>query len=111
MTLTLDHPSITTVAASARGATKVYGTGDTEVTALDDVDVEFAAGHFTAIMGPSGSGKSTLMHCMAGLDRLSSGSAFVGDIDISARQRTTAHAACAGTVWASSSRRSIWCRR
>ncbi len=84
MTLTLDLPSITTVAASARGATKVYGTGDTEVTALDNVDVDFAAGCFTAIMGPSGSGKSTLMHCMAGLDRLSSGSAFVGDVDIAA---------------------------
>ncbi len=88
MTLTLDLPSITTVAASARGATKVYGTGDTEVTALDNVDVDFAAGCFTAIMGPSGSGKSTLMHCMAGLDRLSSGSAFVGDVDISAANET-----------------------
>ena len=43
-----------TAAASARGATKVYGMGDTEVTALDNVDVDFAAGHFTAIMGPSG---------------------------------------------------------
>lgn len=84
MTLTLDLLSITSVAASARGATKVYGTGDTEVTALDNVDVDFAASRFTAIMGPSGSGKSTLMHCMAGLDRLSSGSAFVGDVDIAA---------------------------
>ena len=69
-------------AASARGATKVYGAGDTEVTALDNVDVDFAAGHFTAIMGPSGSGKSTLMHCMAGLDRLDSGSAVIGDTNI-----------------------------
>ena len=91
MTLTLDLPSITTVAASARGATKVYGTGDTEVTALDNVDVDFAAGCFTAIMGPSGSGKSTLMHCMAGLDRLSSGSAFVGEVDIAAANETAAH--------------------
>lgn len=83
MTLTLDHPTTTTTAAAyARGATKVYGSGDTEVMALDNVDVDFATGHFTAIMGPSGSGKSTLMHCMAGLDRLSSGSAFVGDVDI-----------------------------
>jgi len=71
-----------TAAASARGATKVYGVGDTEVTALDNVDVDFAAGHFTAIMGPSGSGKSTLMHCMAGLDRLDSGSAVIGDTNI-----------------------------
>ncbi len=86
MTLTLTRPSLpgsTLAAASARGATKVYGTGDTEVLALDDVDVDFAAGQFTAIMGPSGSGKSTLMHCMAGLDRLSGGSATIGDVDIS----------------------------
>jgi putative ABC transport system ATP-binding protein len=70
-------------AASARGATKIYGKGDTEVVALDNVDVDFAAGHFTAIMGPSGSGKSTLMHCMAGLDRLTAGSVTVGGVDIS----------------------------
>jgi putative ABC transport system ATP-binding protein len=69
-------------AAAARGATKVYGTGDTEVLALDRVDVDFAAGQLTAIMGPSGSGKSTLLHCMAGLDRLSSGSVLIGDVDI-----------------------------
>lgn len=87
MTLLLDQSTPTaglTAAAWARGATKVYGTGDTEVVALDNVDVDFAAGQFTAIMGPSGSGKSTLMHCMAGLDSLSAGSAFVGDVDIAA---------------------------
>ncbi len=85
MTLLLDSPAAPDTliaAASARGATKVYGSGDTEVLALDNVDVDFAAGQFTAIMGPSGSGKSTLMHCMAGLDRLSGGSATVGDVDI-----------------------------
>ena len=75
--------STTYAAASARCATKAYGTGDTEVLALDNVDVDFAAGQFTAIMGPSGSGKSTLMHCMAGLDRLTAGSVTVGDVDIS----------------------------
>ena len=75
--------STTYAAASARGATKAYGRGDTEVLALDNVDVDFAAGRFTAIMGPSGSGKSTLMHCMAGLDRLTAGSVTVGDVDIS----------------------------
>ncbi len=87
MTLLLDQTSQQTglaAAASARDATKIYGTGDTVVVALDNVDVDFAAGQFTAIMGPSGSGKSTLMHCMAGLDRLTSGSAFVGEIDIAA---------------------------
>jgi putative ABC transport system ATP-binding protein len=81
---TLPSPLGTTVAAaSARGATKTYGTADTQVLALDHVDIDFAAGEFTAIMGPSGSGKSTLMHCMAGLDRLSSGSVTIGDLDIS----------------------------
>lgn len=70
------------VAASARQATKVYGQGDTQVTALDHVDVVFEAAKFTAIMGPSGSGKSTLMHCMAGLDRLSDGAACIGTTDI-----------------------------
>lgn len=83
MTATLDHrTTITTAAASARGATKVYGQGDTEVIALNSVDVDFMQGQFTAIMGPSGSGKSTLMHCMAGLDRLDSGSAIIGDTDM-----------------------------
>ena len=70
-------------AASARGATKTYGKGDTQVVALDGVDIDFAAGQFTAIMGPSGSGKSTLMHCMAGLDRLTAGTVSIGDLDIS----------------------------
>ena len=70
------------VAASAIGATKVYGSGDTRVTALDDVDIEFRAGELTAIMGPSGSGKSTLMHCVAGLDDLSGGRVLIGDTDL-----------------------------
>jgi putative ABC transport system ATP-binding protein len=70
------------VAASARGATKRYGRGDATVVALDNVDIDFAAAQFTAIMGPSGSGKSTLMHCMAGLDRLTAGTAIIGDTDI-----------------------------
>ena len=85
MTLLLENPTTSSTghaAAYARGATKTYGTGDTEVVALDNVDVDFMAGHFTAIMGPSGSGKSTLMHCMAGLDRLDAGSAFIGDADL-----------------------------
>src|SRR5262249_31593320 len=68
------------VAARAVAATKVYGRGDTVVRALDDVTVELGAGRFTAIMGPSGSGKSTLMHCLAGLDSLTSGQVFVGNV-------------------------------
>ena len=61
---------------------KTYGAGQAAVRALDDVNVTFERGRFTAIMGPSGSGKSTLMHCMAGLDRPTSGSAYVGGQDI-----------------------------
>ncbi|WP_280790771.1 ATP-binding cassette domain-containing protein [Blastococcus sp. CT_GayMR19] len=61
------------LAALVQGARRTYGVGATTVVALDDVTVGFAAGEFTAIMGPSGSGKSTLMHCMAGLDTLTSG--------------------------------------
>jgi putative ABC transport system ATP-binding protein len=64
-------------AAHAIDASKVYGQGDTEVHALRNVSVTFPVGRFTAIMGPSGSGKSTLMQCMAGLDRLSSGEAYI----------------------------------
>jgi putative ABC transport system ATP-binding protein len=64
------------------GATKTYGRGDTQVTALDDVTVDLASGAFTAIMGPSGSGKSTLMHCLAGLDVLSSGEVWLGDAEL-----------------------------
>jgi putative ABC transport system ATP-binding protein len=70
--------------ARAVGATKVYGSGDTAVRALDEVTVELEAGRFTAIMGPSGSGKSTLMHCLAGLDGLTSGMVFLGGVELGA---------------------------
>ena len=73
----------THAAAQARAATKIYGSGDTAVRALDAIDVTFAGGQFTAIMGPSGSGKSTLMHCMAGLDRVTEGHVFIGETDLS----------------------------
>jgi putative ABC transport system ATP-binding protein len=76
-------PSVSAAAARAVGATKRYGTGDTAVTALDDVTVDFDARRFTAIMGPSGSGKSTLMHLVAGLDSLTSGQVYIGDTDLS----------------------------
>ncbi len=70
------------VAARAVDATKVYGSGDSAVVALDHVSIDFAAGELTAIMGPSGSGKSTLMHSVAGLDELTSGQVFIGDTDL-----------------------------
>jgi putative ABC transport system ATP-binding protein len=72
----------TAPAAQATNLVKTYGTGATEVHALAGVDVTFERGRFTAVMGPSGSGKSTLMHCMAGLDRPTSGQAFIGGADI-----------------------------
>src|SRR3954453_23907250 len=78
-------------AASARNACKVYGTGGTAVTALDDLTLELPGGQFTAIMGPSGSGKSTLMHCLAGLDTLTAGQVFIGATDLASlsdRERT-----------------------
>ncbi|MCP3756828.1 ABC transporter ATP-binding protein [Streptomyces sp. TBY4] len=76
------HPAPTGVAASATGLSKVYGSGDTRVVALDGVDISFREGEFTAIMGPSGCGKSTLMHCAAGLDSFSSGSVRIGTTEL-----------------------------
>ena len=73
----------TKAAARAVEAVKIYGSGETEVRALDGVDITFEKGKFSAIMGPSGSGKSTLMHCMAALDNLTEGQAFIGDTDLS----------------------------
>ena len=70
-------------AAHSIGASKVYGQGDTQVHALRDVTVQFSSARFTAIMGPSGSGKSTLMQCMAGLDRLTGGETYIGDVALS----------------------------
>jgi putative ABC transport system ATP-binding protein len=75
-------PVATSVAARATGLVKIYGHGETAVRALDNVSVEFPRGQFSAIMGPSGSGKSTLMHCLAGLDSVTSGEVFIGDTDI-----------------------------
>ena len=80
--MTATSPPTTTVAARAVQATKTYGAGDTAVHALDGVDVEFERERFTAIMGPSGSGKSTLLHCIAGLDRLTSGEVWLGEIQL-----------------------------
>ena len=61
---------------------KYFGHGETAVHALDGVTVSFQRGQYTAIMGPSGSGKSTLMHCLAGLDRPTSGSVTIDGVEI-----------------------------
>ena len=70
------------LAAAAQKLNKTYGTGETRVHALRDVDVSFETGTFTAIMGPSGSGKSTLMHCLAGLDTSDSGRIWIGGTEL-----------------------------
>jgi putative ABC transport system ATP-binding protein len=82
MTETLSPPNVG-VAARAVDASKIYGSGEAEVRALNNISVAFQTARLTAIMGPSGSGKSTLLHCMAGLDRLTSGQIYLGDKDIS----------------------------
>lgn len=76
------RPTATAPAARTVDLTKVYGRGDTQVVALDQVSLDIARGEFTAIMGPSGSGKSTLMHCAAGLDSVSGGEVYVGDVPL-----------------------------
>jgi putative ABC transport system ATP-binding protein len=81
-TRTAGEGTLVTPAAHAVDLSRTYGTGHAAVRALDGISVAFERGRFTAVMGPSGSGKSTLMHCMAGLDRPTSGHSFVGGRDI-----------------------------
>ncbi|MFH9263205.1 ABC transporter ATP-binding protein [Streptomyces sp. NPDC017546] len=80
VTATVSKPQ--QIAARAVDVTKHYGTGEAQVAALRGVNVEIIGGEFTAVMGPSGSGKSTLMHCLAGLDHVTSGEVYVGDAQV-----------------------------
>jgi len=71
-----------TPAVEFQNVTRVYGSGDTRVVALDDVTVEFPSGSWTAVMGPSGSGKSTLLHSAGGLEEVTRGRVLVDGQDI-----------------------------
>jgi putative ABC transport system ATP-binding protein len=78
----LPQPTTPALAARIVNGVKVYGAGATAVRALDGISAEFASGEFCAIMGPSGSGKSTLLHCLAALDRLTSGQVLIDGVDV-----------------------------
>jgi putative ABC transport system ATP-binding protein len=80
--MTTNTTTLIQTAASVEHVTKIYGTGDAGVRALDDVTIGITVGRLMAIMGPSGSGKSTLLHCMAGLDTVSSGTVRVAGQDL-----------------------------
>ena len=83
-TLVSTTPQATDIVVEGRELTKVYGSGDAEVRALDGVSIAFPRGQFTAVMGPSGSGKSTMMHILAGLDTPTSGTVLIEARDITA---------------------------
>jgi putative ABC transport system ATP-binding protein len=87
-TVTTSETNGDVIAARAVEAVKTYGKGEAAIHALAGVTVDFPSRRFTAIMGPSGSGKSTLMQCIAGLDRLTSGSAFIGETELSTLSKT-----------------------
>lgn len=72
------------------GVSKVYGSGDNQVIALDQIDLSVEKGEFVAVMGASGSGKSTLLHILGSVDKPTEGKVIVGGTDISQLSRTEA---------------------
>ena len=94
---------------AARNVSRVFGEGGAAVQALDDVSVDFPSGRLTAIMGPSGSGKSTLMHCLAGLDRPTSGTVTIDGVELGSLDDANSPS-FAATRSASSSSSSTCCR-
>ncbi len=84
MTSTTTAPAVIdpALAATMRHGYKDYGHGETAVRALDGISVDVKRSEFTAIMGPSGSGKSTLLHTIAGLDFLTAGNTYIGNVDL-----------------------------
>ncbi|MEU4563500.1 ABC transporter ATP-binding protein [Actinoplanes sp. NPDC023936] len=83
-----DETTMGEAAVTATDLTRVYGSGDGAVRALDGVSASFPRGRFTAVMGPSGSGKSTFLHCLAGLDQPTSGQVTIGGQDLTRLGRT-----------------------
>jgi putative ABC transport system ATP-binding protein len=80
---TADHRQQSEKAVRAVNVVRIYGKDQAVVRAVDGVNLSFERGCFTAVMGPSGSGKSTLLHCLAGLDQVTSGQVFLGDLELS----------------------------
>ena len=75
---------------SCCGVTKIYGSGESQVKALNGIDLSVEKGEFVAVVGASGSGKSTLLHILGGVDRPTEGKVTVEGTDISSRNRTQA---------------------
>jgi putative ABC transport system ATP-binding protein len=76
------HTHLATDSVRLSSVSKLYGSGHNTVAALRDLSLGLARGSFTAVMGPSGSGKSTFLHCAAGLDRPTSGTVRLADVDL-----------------------------
>jgi putative ABC transport system ATP-binding protein len=86
--VTTRAPDRVALAVRLDAVSKVYGTGEGAVRALDSVSISVPRGTFTAVMGPSGSGKSTFLHCAAGLDRPTSGRVWLGDTELTGMKET-----------------------